>query len=725
MKRFQDHSDRLDYPLKKVGDHFERITWEQAYKEISERANQIIEQYGPRSCAMVGGATPGSQAELVFARAMMSAIGSQYQYNAIGIEFCGSWWSHGKIFGDQMHFLEPDDDNCEVLMFWGSNSYVSGQILNAREKIRSASQNPDRQVIVVDPRLSETARISDMHIMLRSGTDALLLRAMIALIIKKGWQDQNYLDKYVKDFQLVKPWFKDVDIKEAIRVCGLPYEQVEAFCKILTTKKWGVHQDLGLFMGRHNTLNSYLLLTLAVVTGVALMPGGCIVNDCVVTRGKSIDENDPKVWRTVETNRFPIMETYPSAVLAQEILSEKPEHLRLIFCSASNPLRSYPDTNAMEKAMRKLDLLVTVDVCMTETARISDYVLPVKSTYETYDFNAFQMNYPEMTAQIKHPVITKQIGERKEGGQIWIEMPKALGKMPQLPDRLYKVAEKAVQKNDRIAFFRSLILYTIKNKVQVDLLPAVVGEVLGKYMGSPTKAVFWAAMMTSPIAGSGMVERAGIKPNGKHPIMEKLPKMKDICVMDAAYQLLLDRPEGAVIGKVDPDTMINRHIVHKDKKIHLYCDEINEYIKRITPEKEAEILNGNQEFPMVLSSGNHTDYGVNIGMRNPATYKYHNPYKLAVHPDDAKQIGVSEGQEVTVTTKAGSIKIPVEYTWQTSPGYVLVPHHFGIEFNGQKIGQSANTLSHSEDLDELTGNPMLRHIRCRIEPSKTHNKPAL
>ncbi|AJH00208.1 hypothetical protein LF65_03651 [Clostridium beijerinckii] len=715
VKRFQNNSDRLDYPLKRVGDHFERITWKQAFKEISEKANKILEEHGPRSCALVGGATPGSQAEMVFARSMMDAIGSQYQYNAIGIEFCGNWWSHGKIFGDQMHYLEPDDHNSEVLVFWGSNSYVAGQILNARTVIRSASQDPNRKVIVIDPRLSETARIADMHIMLKAGTDSLLLRAMIALIIKNGWQNQSYIDKYVKDYNVVKQWFENIDIEESIRVCGLSYKQVEEFCRILSTKKWGVHQDLGMFMGRHNTLNCYLLLTLAVITGVALMPGGCIVNDCVVSRGNNSDENDPKVWRTVETNKFPILGTYPSAVLAQEILSEKSERLRMIFCTASNPIRSYPDTNAMEKALRKLDLLVTVDVTMTETARISDYVLPVKSTYETYDFNAFQMNYPEVVAQIKHPVITKQIGERKEGGQIWIEMTKALGRMPHIPDSLDKAARRAVKENDYIIFLKSFIPYAVKNIKQANLFTLIIGDVLGKYIGSPAKAIYWAAMITSPISGSGMVERAGIKVKGKHPIMEKIPKIKDICVMDSAYQTVISKPEGAVIGMVDPDTMIDRHIHHKDKKIHLYCDEINDYIKRITPEKEEEDLNKNNEFPMVLSLGKHSDYGVNLEMRNPATYKHRKPYKAEMHPDDAEKLGIKEGQEVKIITKGGTIKIPVELTWRTSPGYVLVPHHFGIEFNGKKIGEGANYLSTCEDIDEITGNPLLRHISCRIE----------
>ena len=150
---YLNNPDRLDYPLKKVWDHHERISWEQALREIGEKCNAILDAHGPRAFGMIGGALPSAQSDLVFARGLMSAIGTQYFFNAIGVEFMGSWWSHGKLFGDQMHYLEPDDHNSEMLIFWGSNSYVSGQILNAREVIRDASQGTKRMVVAVDPRL--------------------------------------------------------------------------------------------------------------------------------------------------------------------------------------------------------------------------------------------------------------------------------------------------------------------------------------------------------------------------------------------------------------------------------------------------------------------------------------------------------------------------------------------------------------------------------------------
>ncbi len=541
-KYYQEDPNRLDYPLKKVGDHFERVTWEQALQEIGQRARRIVDIHGPRSVGLIGGTLSAGQSDLVFGRGLMSLMGSQYYFNPIGIEFMGSWWSHGKIFGDQMHFLEPDDDNCEMLIFWGSNSYVSGQILNAREKIRETSRGTERMVVSVDPRLSETARMADLHIMPRMGADSLMLRGMIALILQKGWEDRAYIAKYVKDLDAVRPWFEGVDIGECFRVSGVRYETMERFCRLLTTKKWGVHMDLGLFMGRHNTLNCYLLLILAVLCGVALMPGGCIVPECTILRGYTTDENDPKVWRTVKTDRFPVLGTYPESVVPDEILNDDPRRIRMMFVDASNPARSYPDTKAMVKALSSLELLVCIDTCMTETARLADYVLPAKNGYEAYELNAFQYNFPEIVGHMRHPVIEWQIGERKEGGQIWIELAKATGFLPKLPDFLYKAGEKAARTGDRIPYFMKLLAYAGTHMKYFDALPMIVGETLGQYMGSAVRAVVWAAYMTSPIANKGMLGKAGVPPLGKHPALEKLPGFAEFCRLDAAFQLVDDTP---------------------------------------------------------------------------------------------------------------------------------------------------------------------------------------
>lgn len=118
-KYFVENSERILYPKKRVGDHYERISWEQAYAEITEKANAIRNAHGPRSVALIGGGGGATGAAAATAQPFLKAMGSQYFFNPIGVEFMGIFWSCGRIFGDQFHPLEPDDKNCEVIIFWG------------------------------------------------------------------------------------------------------------------------------------------------------------------------------------------------------------------------------------------------------------------------------------------------------------------------------------------------------------------------------------------------------------------------------------------------------------------------------------------------------------------------------------------------------------------------------------------------------------------------------
>lgn len=713
-KYFVDHSDRLKYPMKRVNGELVRISWEQAYAEIAEKANRIIAEHGPRSFSVLGAALGSAQTPYATAKALLAAVGSQYMFNPIGIEFMGNWWSHGKILGDQMHFLEPDDKNNEVIIYWGSNSYVSHQMPDARKICRETSEDPDKMVIVVDPRLSETARMADMHIMPAPGSDSLFLRALIAIIVEKGWMNLDFIYKYVSDWHSARAWFLDVDIDASLAVCGIPRKQAEEFARILTTKKWGMHQDLGLFFGRHNTLNSYLCILLTVICGMALVPGGSIVPECVIERGTFCDENDPKTWRAPVTGRFPVLNVFPVGIIPDEILGDNEDRIRIMFTSFGNPLRSYPDSNKMKEALSSLELLVAIDCTNTEVTEIADYVLPGKTTYEgNGDFNAFTLNYPEIVFQSRKQVVQAQ-GEAKEDVLIFAELTEAMGLIPKLPRWLYKAAEDAAISGDRMAYFVKLLGWTAAGNLgYFDQLATVIALTLGKAYGSAARAISWAGMLTSPVCGKGLVT-VPINTT-QNPVLSKLPMFRDWCEMDAAFELVDNHPEGAIIGCAKPEEMLKRHIKHPDGKFHLWCREIDEYIKCITPEKEAEALKLKDGCNMILSAGRHSDDGMNATMRNPATYKFRRPYTLAMNPEDGKEMGFENGETVRVSTKAGSLEIPVEYTWQTARGYCMIPHHFGYKFEGKTVGSAVNLLTSHKDIDELTGNPIWRYTPCKVE----------
>jgi anaerobic selenocysteine-containing dehydrogenase len=723
---FQEHADRLKYPLKRVGNDFVRISWEQAFKEIAEKQNEILRKHGPRSTALVGEALASTHSGMPMAATFLKMIGSQYNYNPVGIEFMGMLWAHEKIVAQ--YWIEPDEDRAEVLLFWGSNSYVSHQLLNARETIRHFSEDPTRMVIAVDPRLSETARMSDMHIALRPGADALLMRAMIALIIKEGWQHQDYIDKWVSDFEQAKPWYQDFDVEAACRVAEVPYEQIRELCKILTTRKWGFHEDLGIFMGRHNTLSSFLILSLSAICGQLLVPGGHVLYPPLMKIGnRGVDPNDPSAWKTVATNLSAVGGIYPAGALAQEMLSNHPDHLRSVFCSMSNPARSYPDSDAVKEGFSKLDLFVVMDMCMNETARQAHYILPCKSVYEMHGFSVYQLTYAETFCQLRHPVVEPQ-GEMKESTEVLTSILDAMGLIPAIPESLYQAAKT----KSRFEYALALKSFMKANPSYQPMALAIASKTLGKAMGSVNKALMWLLLMGAPPELQKRVTAAGCKPKPMKLLKEAIRKGFDSkllkkaliaaikpgpIMMDDVFQVVADHPEGVVIARTDPNDLEAdfEYITHEDKKLHLYDKVMDEYIKNITPEKEARELNRTKELPLILSAGRHADAGHNGVMRNPNTYKFRNPCTLALSPKDAEELGIKDGQRVRVTTEAGSTELEAELTSQTRKGYVLMPHHFGFTFDGKTYGVGANQLTPATHMESVTGNPLWRYVPCRVE----------
>jgi anaerobic selenocysteine-containing dehydrogenase len=189
----QHNADRLRFPLKRTEKGFERVSWEQALSEIAGRLKEIVAGSGPRSFAYMGGGGQGCHFEAAFGVRLLRAMGSQYHYSALAQEFSGMFWVHGRTLGRQYIYLVPDIEHTDLMLAIGWNGMQSHQIPQAPRYLQRISKDPDKLLIVVDPRLSETAKIADIHLAIRPGTDALLLKAMIAMVLAEGWENKSYL----------------------------------------------------------------------------------------------------------------------------------------------------------------------------------------------------------------------------------------------------------------------------------------------------------------------------------------------------------------------------------------------------------------------------------------------------------------------------------------------------------------------------------------------------
>ena len=558
VAHYQDHKERLTHPLKKDGGQFVRVSWEQAISEIAERLKGVVGAYGPRSFAYMGGGNVGTQAEMAFGRTLLSALGSRYHYTPLAQEFTGMFWVCGRGYGRQNWEPKPDLDRAKNLLVIGWNGYLSTGVNRAKNRIDEFAKDQDKQLIVVDPFLSETAKRAHRHLKLRIGTTALFLKSMIALILSEGWENKTYIDIYCMDFDKILPWFKDFDIRSALNVCALDYDEVKDTAELYATEKTALKSDLGLLMDRQSTINSYLEMVLMAICGRIGTSGGNVFKGSILQLPHS-DERDDSTWRTVETGIPEICGVFPPNVAPEEILSDKDDRIRAILVSTSNPLRSYADTLAYERAFSELDLLVTIEIAMTETARMSDYVLPAKSSFEKWDFASSGMTFPKVHFQLRHPCCEWR-GEPFEEGEILTRLAEELGILPEIPDSLFQAAQ-----GERSDYLAALMELVGTHKDVEPLIPFIVSKTLGQSLNSANLALVWLILNMYAQSATDDVARAGyeISPT----------------VGDTLFQELLNHPEGIVIGKLDPDNNLSL-LQTPDKRVHVYIEDSPERFKK-------------------------------------------------------------------------------------------------------------------------------------------------
>lgn len=687
-------ADRLSAPLKRKGNGFEPIAWDQAIDEIAGKLQDLVGRHGPRCLAYMGASAQGGHAEASFGVTLLRAMGSQYLYSSAGQEFSGLFWVAGRMFGRQYYMAGPDEHNTDMLVAWGWNGMQSHQMPRAPIVLTQFSKDPQKLLVVIDPRRSETAQIADIHLAVRPGTDALLLKAMIAIIVAEGWENTTYIKEHVAGWETIRPWFEKFDIRAALDVCQLAYDQVHDLCRLMAARPWSVHPDLGIYMGRRSTLNSYLMNILGAVCGIFGVRGGNVIPGMVMPIGFHADERKPKTWRTVATGVPPAAAgAFAPAVMPEEILSDHPERLRAVLVSACNPLRAYPDTTAYEKAFDRLDLLVVNDIVMSETARLAHYVLPCRTFYESWDTTFFPLSFPEVFMQLRRPIVAPP-PDCLEASQIFTRLAGRLGLIPEIPEDLRTAAS-----GNRMVFGAKLMGWAAAEPKALAAMPFVLSQTLGQVWDSAAKALLWGMLMTAPAAFRENAARVGFATGPDQG--------------DRVFQALLDTPQGLWVGKVDPDQNLSL-LRTPSGRIEVLIPELAQEAQALNADAEAQALRLPAAYPLILNAGRHMQYNANTLMRNPEWNHGKRACTVAVHADDAQILGLTDGQQVRVTTAAGSQVGELEVSDAVRPGTVLIPHGFGLRYGETVYGVNVNRLTKNTHRDPL-GTPLHRFVPCRVE----------
>jgi anaerobic selenocysteine-containing dehydrogenase len=285
-----------------------------------------------------------------------------------------------------------------------------------------------------------------------------------------------------------------------------------------------------------------------------------------------------------------------------------------------------------------------------------------------------------------------------EAGEIYIRLADRLGLIPEMPETLYQAADSG----DRSKYSAALLDYIKSNPAAGRAMPFILGKTLGKQLGSAHLASIWGLTQNLPPSFHEMAQRAGFTPG---------PGLGE-----EIFQAIREHPEGLLIGEVDQDKWDHfKAISTKDGRIELDVPEMAEWIREIDPKTEADKLDEEKgKYPFIMSSGLHWDLNANTGMRDPDWNKGKRACTALMNPGDAEEFGFSDGQMIKVTTEAGEETIELQVSGKARSGYIMIPHGFGLVYQGKTFGANANRLAKNTHRDRIAATPLHRYIRCRV-----------
>ncbi len=695
LDHYQNHGDRLTSPLRRRPDgSFEEIDWDTAIAEVAARLSELRDQYGGEKIMYYGGGGQGNHLGGAYSSALRRTLGMRYQSNALAQEKTGEFWVERLMFGGRP---EPDFEQAQVSVFVGKNPWQSHGFERARVVLKEIARDPDRKMIVMDPRRTETAELADVFLQVRPGTDAFVLAAILAILVENDRIDRDFLSRYAGDAGALFDTLAAVPITDYCERAGVPEALVRQAAELIgTADTVAVIEDLGIEQAPHSTLNSYLEKLLYVVTGNFGRPGTMNLGTHI---GKIIGGGKDNRTSPVGGHKI-ITGLIPCNAVAEEILTDHPERFRAMIVESANPVHSVADSPRMREALDALDFMVVIDVAMTETAQQADYVLPGSSQYEKVEATFFPGGFPDNVFQLRHPLFEPAPGTLPEP-EIHSRLCRALGAYTD--DDLARLRAAAEQGLDEFgaAFLEEMGSQPGLGKI----LPVVLYETLGRTLGEglAPAALIWGAAQTLAGSHADSVRRAGFEGGGP-------------ALGNALFKGILESPNGVVITSDPHQTSFDR-VATDDRRINVLIPELVEELAELEGERPTP---RDDAFPFVLAAGERRTNTANTIYRDPSWRRKDPAGSLRMSPGDAARLGVADGGRVRVTTKRGAAEAAVEITDTLRDGHVTLPNGLGLAYpdeSGERVvhGTPPNELTSSEDRDWLAGTPWHKHVRAQVE----------
>lgn len=384
------HPDRLKYPMRRLGERgsgrWQRISWDEALDEISEKLLKIRAESGPEAIAL---GTGTGRHHIRWVSRFGHALGTP-NWCEPGFAQC----FHPRVnttiltFGDLPVCDYTGNVPPKCIMFWGHNPLNSGPDGETRFSVREAlAHDPD--IIVVDPRETELSKRAKLWLQVRPGADDALALAMLHVIIGERLYDEPFVRQWTHGFEQLAECVKPYTPEWAEPITWVPADQIRAAARLFAQARPGMMEWGCAIEHTPKCIQTIRAISmLPALTGNIDVPGGWVFGMHGLGRFPSLIENlTPEASaKRLGGDRFKLLggegADLPAAhipTLVQAMRDGNPYRVRAFLVFGNNTLTTFANASTAYEALMKLDFMICADLFMTPTAELADIVLPAAS----------------------------------------------------------------------------------------------------------------------------------------------------------------------------------------------------------------------------------------------------------------------------------------------------------------------------------------------------------
>jgi formate dehydrogenase len=625
--KMYDTPDRLRKPMKRTGDVWEEISWDQAIREIGAKVSKIRGDLSPDSIAMYVGTAAGfSTLHPVFAQGFMTGVGSKSMYASATQDCANKFAVARQVYGFPFTQPFPDVDNTECLIVAGANPVISKwsflQVSNPAKRLKEI-EGRGGKLYFVDPRETESAKVAGEHVFIRPNTDPFFFLAFLHELIATGGVDRERVERYMTGFDdvaaLVEPWTPE----RAEQVTKIPAAKLREMVAAYRDAPGGasLYSSTGVNMGSNGSLAFWLQEVINAVSGNLDRRGGSIVGRGVMDfpkfgkrTGTLMRDDKSRIGNFTATN-----DAFPGGILADEILTEGPRQVRALFVTGGNPLITMANSARLREAFGDLELLVCTDIFLNETASLAHYVLPATSPLERPDLPFI---FPLMLGLQSRPYLqaTERVidadGEQRDEATIYLDLCEASG--------VNLFGSSVAQKT--LAFAKRM-----HSKRNPDRQPSIPQEAL--------------LSLILRLTGQG------------------------------GFKQLLREKHGRKRPGHEPGDFLGERVVTDDGLVHLAPRVLIEQAQKLEADFGLELRDASKLKLITrraVTTHNSWTHNLDEFVAADRSTNY-----LYIHPDDAGRLGLAPGDFADVESETATVRLPVRLLSELMPGTVAIPHGWG------------------------------------------------